>query len=150
MQAAAPKTRERHKPETFARISTLLQIHDPGFSGFVYKPLTEEGRAGTIQPENSNAFQYSSRNWLGALYRFDTSVLYLLFSAICRALDSDAQRSRTACVPLLLPPPRGKRGVSYVPPGFTPEPLNYAWTGAAPIVSAASSSLPYAATHAKH
>src|SRR5258705_4050044 len=35
MQAAAPKTRERHKPETFARISTLLQIHDPGFSGFV-------------------------------------------------------------------------------------------------------------------
>src|SRR6266851_10416313 len=116
MQAAAPKTRERHKPETFARISTLLQIHDPGFSGFVYKPLTEEGRAGTIQPENSNAFQYSSRNWLGVLYRFDTSVLYLLFSAICQALDSDAQCSRTACVPLLLPPPREKRCVSYVPP----------------------------------
>src|SRR6266403_4546323 len=112
MQAAAPKTRERHKPETFARISTLLQIHDPRFFRVcTYQPLTEEGRAGTIQPENSNAFQYSSRNWLGVLYRFDTSVLYLLFSAICRAFDSDAQRFRTGCVPLLLLPLREKRCV---------------------------------------
>src|SRR5712672_1291267 len=149
MQAAAPKTRERHKPETFPRISTLLQIHDPVFSGLYVQPLTEEGRAGTIQPENSNAFQYSSRNWLGVLYRFDTSVLYLLFSGICRALDSDAQRSRTACVPLSLPPPREKRCVSYVPRAFTPEPLNYGWTGCAPIANAASSLLPFAATHAK-
>ena len=80
---------------------------------------------GLSHPENSNAFQYSSTNWLGVLYRFDTSVLYLLFSIICQDLDSDAQPFRTGCVPLLPPPQRAKRCWYSVRRAFIREPLNY-------------------------
>ena len=45
---------------------------------------------------------------------FDTPVLYLLFSTICQAPDSDTQPSRTACVPLLPPPRRDKLCISSV------------------------------------
>ena len=104
---------------------------------------------GLSHPENSNAFQYSSTNWLGVLYRFDTSVLYLLFSTICQDLDSDAQPFPTVCVPLLPPPQRGKRCFYSAKRAFIREASNYGWIGCDRIASAESSWPPFAATLAK-
>src|ERR1700746_3256867 len=67
MQAAALKTRERHKPESFARISRLLQMHAPGFSGFVLTnpELKSEGPCGDY-PTPKIATRSSTRQQIGS------------------------------------------------------------------------------------
>src|ERR1700757_4458738 len=65
MQTAALKTRERHKPESFARISRLLRMHAPVFRIVIANPeCKSEGPCGDY-PNPKIAMRSSTRQQIG-------------------------------------------------------------------------------------